>query len=337
MPYSFQPDAMYRMPTHFGPRTGPRRGPDGRGFDCVNSPKSRSHTVSYLTHASALEALLPPGFALHGEPVVTVSATYMKEIDWLAGRGYNTLGASIPVTFTGRTDRATGSLLLVLWENLTDPILTGREELGFSKIYCELPEPNVYNDATHCVGSWLGFRFLDLRLSGMAELSAEEIAAQAANVSSDGTLHYKYMPRTGDWGKADAEYAVLTPAHTPNRRVLGMWRGEGTVQWQRASWEEMPTQLQHRQRAGRSGDYRVSGRGHYADDWRQGPERSAHSEVIGAGILPIFHSTTSSSSRQRRGDSLFSKGYTMLVITIPLQRAGRLFGAVTADQTTQNQ
>ena len=76
----------------------------------------------------------------------------------------------------------------------------------------------------------------------MAELSAEEIAAQAANVSSDGTLHYKYMPRTGDWGKADAEYAVLTPAHTPNRRVLGMWRGEGTVEWQRASWEEMPTQ-----------------------------------------------------------------------------------------------
>ena len=51
MPYSFQPDAMYRMPTHFGPRTGPRRGPDGRGFDCVNSPKSLSHSVSFLTHA----------------------------------------------------------------------------------------------------------------------------------------------------------------------------------------------------------------------------------------------------------------------------------------------
>ena len=34
------------------------------------------------------------------------------------------------------------SFLVVLWENLTDPILTGREELGFSKIYCEIPEPN---------------------------------------------------------------------------------------------------------------------------------------------------------------------------------------------------
>ena len=57
----------------------------------------------------------------------------MKEIEWLAGRGYNTLGVSFPAVFEGEVDRATGSLLTVLWENLTDPILTGREELGFSK------------------------------------------------------------------------------------------------------------------------------------------------------------------------------------------------------------
>ena len=115
MPYSFEPDAMYRMPTHFGPRTGPRRGPDGRGFDCIDSPKSRSHAVSYLTRAEGLEKLLPPGFALQGEPVVTVAATYMKEIDWLAGRGYNTLGASFAVTYRGRVDKVSGNLLLVLW------------------------------------------------------------------------------------------------------------------------------------------------------------------------------------------------------------------------------
>lgn len=242
MPYSFQSNAMYRMPTHFGPRTGPRRGPDGRGFDCVNSPKSMSYSVSYLTHAAAAEALLPPGFALNGEPVLTVSATYMKEIDWLAGRGYNTLGASLPVRYTGQVDSVTGSLLLVLWENLTDPILTGREELGFSKIYCELPEPVVYSSASHCAGSWLGFRFLDLRIHDMTELSEQEIAAQSAKGGGDGTLHYKYIPRTGEWGKADAEYAVLTPAHTPNRRVQGMWRGKGEVQWHCARWEDMPTQ-----------------------------------------------------------------------------------------------
>ena len=242
MSYSLQPNAMYRMPTHFGPRTGPRRGPDGRGFDCVDSPKSISYSVSYLTHASAAEAILPPGFRLNGEPVVTVSAIYMKEIDWLAGRGYNTLGASLPVSYSGKVDSVTGSLLLVLWENLTDPILTGREELGFSKIYCELPEPVVYNGTSQCVGSWLGFRFLDLNLHDLNQLSEQDIEDQAAQSGGDGTLHYKYIPRTGEWGTADAEYAVLTPAHTPNRRVLGMWRGQGSVQWHRARWEDMPTQ-----------------------------------------------------------------------------------------------
>ena len=88
----------------------------------------------------------------------------MKEIEWLAGRGYNTLGVSFPVVFEGEVDRATGSLLTVLWENLTDPILTGREELGFSKIYCALPDPLTFNGETHCTASWLGFKFMDMRV-----------------------------------------------------------------------------------------------------------------------------------------------------------------------------
>jgi hypothetical protein len=50
------------------------------------------------------------------------------------------------------------------------------------------------------------------------------------------------MPRTGEWGTADTAYAVLTPDYTPNRRVLESRRGEGTVQWHRARWEDLPTQ-----------------------------------------------------------------------------------------------
>ena len=39
MAYKFDPNAMYRMPTHFGPRTGPRYGPDGRKFECKDTPE----------------------------------------------------------------------------------------------------------------------------------------------------------------------------------------------------------------------------------------------------------------------------------------------------------
>ena len=242
MSYQFDPDQMYRMPSHFGPRTGPRRGPDGRKFECRDNPYSTSISLSFLSDSAQLERFLPPGFALEGEPVVTVSASYMTEIEWLAGRGYNTLGVSFPVRFEGEVDRLSGNFLTVLWENLTDPILTGREEIGFSKIYCELPTPTTLRGQHHVIASWLGFKFLDLQVHDLREQSREEIDQLASSQSGAGTLHYKYVPRTGDWGTADAAYAVLTPAETPNRRVLEHRVGAGSLKFHRARWEDMPTQ-----------------------------------------------------------------------------------------------
>ncbi len=242
MPYRFLPNRMYRMPTHFGPRTGPRQGPDGEKFKCKDTPKTTSIAVNFLTNPEQLEALLPGRFALAGEPVVTVAASYMTEIEWLAGRGYNVLGVSFPATFKGERDHVTGNFLTVLWENLTDPIITGREELGFSKISCELPEPTVLRGVRHVIASWLGFEFLDMKVNNLRQQSAEEIASLAETETSDGMLHYKYIPKTGEWGTAEVAYACLTPAATPNTVVKERWVGEGTVQFHQARWEDMPTQ-----------------------------------------------------------------------------------------------
>ena len=239
MTYEFDPQAMYRMPTHFGPRTGPRRGPHGQRFHNRDAPRSEIYSLSFLSNADQLERMLPPGFQLEGEPVVTVSANYMSEIEWLAGRGYATLGLSFPARFQGKRDEVSGHFLTVLWENLTDPIITGREELGFSKIYCELPTPTSLRGRHHVTASWLGFRFLDMHIG---DLDEEAPQASAPASKSAGTLHFKYMPRTGDWGKADVAYAVLTPAETPNRRVLEQRYGSGELAFHAARWEDMPTQ-----------------------------------------------------------------------------------------------
>ena len=56
MPYEFDSSKMYRMPTHFGPRTGPRRGPNGERFENVDTPKSTSFSVSFLSDEQQLEA-----------------------------------------------------------------------------------------------------------------------------------------------------------------------------------------------------------------------------------------------------------------------------------------
>ena len=241
MSYQFASGRMYRMPTHFGPATGPRQGPTGNRFACIDNPKTTTIAVSFLTRAEQLTPLLPPGFALVGEPVVTVTASYITEIEWLAGRGYNTLGVTFPVSFTGAVDRVQGHLLTVLWENLTDPIITGREELGYAKIYCELPDPSVLPGATRCTASWLGFKFMDLVVNDLQPVRQDASITNHA-APTDGTLHYKYMPRTGVWGQADAEYAVLTPAANPNRVLKEQWRGSGQVTFHHARWEDLPTQ-----------------------------------------------------------------------------------------------
>ena len=242
MSYHFQADRMYRMPTHFGPRTGPRQGPDGRKFENIDSPRTTRISLSFLSSAAQLDALLPPGFVLDGEPVVTISASYMTEIEWLAGRGYNTLGVSFPARYRGQEDDVRGSFLTVLWENLADPIITGREELGFAKIYCELPPPTVLNGTYRLTASWMGFQFLELEAADLRQQSAAEIDAFVQSQSGDGLLHYKYMPRTGEWGQADIAYAVLTPAAAPNQTIQERWLGTGRAQWRAARWEDMPTQ-----------------------------------------------------------------------------------------------
>lgn len=247
--YAFIPGEWYRMPTHFGPATGPRKGPDRKAFDWTNGPKNTALTVSFLGKREQMQKLLPPGFTIFGEPIVSVTMTYLTEIPWLAGRGYNTLGVSFPVEFTGKQDKARGTFLLILWENLTDPIITGREELGFSKLYAELPPARMFADTARVTASWLEFPFLDMEITGLTQATstapAAAPAAPAAAAGGDvlrGQMHWKYMPRTGEWGKADASYAVITPAGGSTQRTTERWNGKGTVKFHKARWEDMPTQ-----------------------------------------------------------------------------------------------
>ena len=57
-----------------------------------------------------------------------------------------------------------------------------------------------------------------------------------------GMLHYKYVPKTGAWGEADAAYAVLSPDTGPPPPPEAFYRGEGEVAFHRARWEDLPTQ-----------------------------------------------------------------------------------------------
>ena len=71
---------MYMMPIHFGPMCGPRQGPGGNKFAFNPDKRKITHlSVSFLTNANQLQKILPPGFELSGDPVVTVFETFMKK------------------------------------------------------------------------------------------------------------------------------------------------------------------------------------------------------------------------------------------------------------------
>lgn len=226
-----------RMPVGFGPMPGPRQGPDGLPFDWSQTPRRIAVTASFLTDAEALASLLPPGFALEGEPVVTLELQFLRELEWLGGRGYNILGVKFRTRFCGLDDQAVGPFLCVLWENLADPILSGREELGYAKLYAEIPEERVFRGHHAFAAGWLGQPFFRLNLHG---LRAAEPPAPATG--DDGVLHYKYIPRTGAPGEADVAGATLTPSGSGSQRILSHAVAESfDFAFLPASWEELPT------------------------------------------------------------------------------------------------
>ncbi|MEJ1975562.1 MAG: acetoacetate decarboxylase family protein [Acetobacteraceae bacterium] len=224
------------MPTHFGPAPGPRQLPDGIVADPKRSPRRLSVAVRFLTDAALLERHLPEGFTLAGEPVVTVEFHYMTEIDWLAGRGYTMIHVGWPATFTGQQARATGRFLAVVWENLADPIITGRDEIGHPKLYAEIAEPRLWDGAQTCAAGWMGFRFLDLAVSDL-----REAPGPSSGDLSDGTLMLKYVPRTAAWGEAELHQVTLTPAADPDRTIERYQTGAGAVRFHRAAWSDLPT------------------------------------------------------------------------------------------------
>ena len=247
MGYPLQSNRLYMMPTHFGPSPGLRQTKDGGRHIADRPIKVTRYSVPFITHASQLEALLPPGFSLSGDPVVTVDFGYQTDIPWLAGRGYNIVMVRFPVAFEGERDHVSGQFVSVLWENMADPIISGREQLGFSKIFADIAPPVENEDDISAGASWEGFEFLRFHYRNFKTLSPEEIQQMMMSTPlGDGLLHYKYIPATGEpWTDADASYPTLTPFKTEEgieMKIREVRVGEGKLEFNRPTWEQMPTQ-----------------------------------------------------------------------------------------------
>ena len=231
----FKPDpsASYQMPAHFGSRyAGP--GTSGWYHDVTMM------IVSYETERKALQQYLPAPLEVAATPLITVTYACNKQVDWLAGRGYNLIGVSAAVRYKGEKEQLDGDYSLVIWENLADPILTGREIQGIPKVYADIPEHRVRDGRWECAANHFGNPIIDMSIDALRAPTAEEIAAsEAEKAGRDNPIACRYLPPIGGYGQPQQEFTTFPSATTIHEAQVG----SGAVNWAHLTWEQNPTQF----------------------------------------------------------------------------------------------
>jgi hypothetical protein len=231
--FKFSPYERYMMPAHFGPANQDKRA-SGWYRDVTTM------IVPFLTDREKLAAFLPEPFSVGEQPVVTVAYACSKDVDWLAGRGYNLIAVTASAVFNGENEQLEGQYSLVWWENLADAILSGRELTGIPKIFADITDHSVVDGLWHSRVSHFDNRILDISIKDLRTPSAEEIAAvQDAQEGKDHPMAWRYLPRVGGFGATVSEPTTFPSEST----YTGMWIGEGNIDWNKLTWEQNPTQF----------------------------------------------------------------------------------------------
>jgi hypothetical protein len=170
---------------------------------------------------------------------------------WLGGGGYSHCGLYIHgVNYTKRDgSKIFGTYLAVLFENLADPIITGRDELGMPKLFCDISAQVQGNEASIAL-AWRGALFADIKVSGLSTPPPPpaESAAPAQRMPGppppppeQGQFAYRYVPAVGQPGKTDAEYAVFIPNPKPTSEPEILTTATASAKFDARDWHSLPT------------------------------------------------------------------------------------------------
>jgi hypothetical protein len=246
------------MPTAFGPMPGPRQDFQGRPRD-GSKAKFTTASVKFKTSRTLLQNFLPTEklqfAAADTTAYATFAVTQLDNLEWLGGRGYSHFGLYIHGIQYAKADgeTVTGTYLPVLFENLADPILSGREELGFPKLFAEL-DVKKEEDVWTLDAGWMSSKFCNMMLSGLQEphaTNSETPALFPPLPKDEGLLTYKCVPATGsagskERGQADIEYTVFLSggedAKTVERTVERTLKASlAKISFDELDWKALPT------------------------------------------------------------------------------------------------
>ncbi|EGP86297.1 uncharacterized protein MYCGRDRAFT_72701 [Zymoseptoria tritici IPO323] len=249
----------FRSPLGFGASPGPRR-PLGMSniplLQQANLETFQTLFVRFKSSRTYLENLLPPNFAFTRPGTLataSISCTTLDGMAWLARGGYSHCGLYIHGIYFTQHDgsKVYGSYLAVLFENSADPIITGRDELGMPKIYCDIDAGIVGNNASVSL-AWRGTRFCQFNISGLATpeptSSPPEPAPQTppSPPPESGHFWHRYIPSVGEPGNADADYIVFNPHSDSSTQgdatsTTTLASKNASLAFDKGNWKTLPT------------------------------------------------------------------------------------------------
>ena len=232
--YELKPDYPYTMPT-----ASVFRNPRPWEHGGMRYGRNTALSTTFLTDTDLAASLLPGPFRLADEPLVNVSIVQCEDVDWLAGRPYNLVGVEVAAVFDGQEDKdVRGALCVIMWENMTEPILGGRDHSGVPKVYGDIPNLMLNKDTCRGDVSHFGYPILELSARGLEPLSATDRSDNETALRDRNWMNYKYFPSVQN-DRADVAYACTYPA---SGTCTACWEGQGELRFFDSSFHKNPTQ-----------------------------------------------------------------------------------------------
>lgn len=233
--YQLEPNQCYTMPT-----CGRFREPKPWESGGMRYGRITSLSVRFRTERAAVERCLPHPFGVDKDPLIAVTLQQCEDVDWLAGRGYNLVGVDVAsAVFDGRRDRDVhGSYCIVMWEDMCEPILGGREHSGVPKVFADIDGIQINDRAWECNVARFSHTFLTFSASELTPLN-DAACRKMERARRDATwMCYKYIPTLENDG-ADVSYATVYPS---SGQCAAAWTGKGHLQFRPATFKQVPTQ-----------------------------------------------------------------------------------------------
>ena len=228
--FKFQSDVPYMMPAHFGIYHTDRSSP--LYLDAWRM------SVGYVTDKEMLEQYMPEPFEIQGDAIVSVSYTQNREVEWMAGGGYNIVSVDIPCRFNGTQEQVDGAFALVLWEDDTDPILAGRELLGAPKIYADIEDHTILKGEWRTAASRRSHTFFEMKITDLEAVDEAGLDQIGENSKQGNWMAWRYIPPMQ--GSEGLSHATCIPS--AGSRPKEAFYGRGEVQWHQTTWEKNPMQ-----------------------------------------------------------------------------------------------